>query len=144
MTRRATLLLAAILATGGLPGCIEQRYVIESEPPGALVLVNGAPLGTTPVDGYFTYYGTYDITLVKDGYQTKVVPQKISMPWFEYPGVDFVTENLFPGKVEDVRRFHYTLEPLVQVRTDDLLQQAQQLRDRGRAINPEPAAGGTP
>lgn len=139
MIRRATLLLAAVLAGSGLPGCIEQRYVIDSDPPGALVLVNGAPLGTTPVDGYFTYYGTYNFTLVKDGYQTKVVPQKITMPWFEYPGVDFVTENLFPGKVEDVRRFRYTLEPLVQVRTDDLLQQAEQLRSRGRAVNGEPA-----
>ena len=121
------------------PAASNRRYVIESDPPGALVLVNGAPLGTTPVDGYFTYYGTYNFTLVKDGYATKVVPQKITMPWFEYPGVDFVTENMFPAKVEDVRRFRYTLEPLVQVRENDLLQQAQQLRERGKAVNPEPA-----
>jgi hypothetical protein len=134
MGRRATLLLAAVLA-GGPSGCIEQRYVIESEPPGALVLVNGQPLGTTPVDGYFTYYGTYDFTLIKDGYQTKVVHQKMAAPWFEYPGLDFVTENIYPGKVEDVRRFKYCLEPLVQIRTDDLLQQAEQLRGRGRAVN---------
>jgi hypothetical protein len=135
MTRRATLLLAAAFAAGALPGCIEQRYVIESDPPGALVLVNGQPLGTTPVDGYFTYYGTYDFTLVKDGYQTKVVQQKITMPWFEYPGIDFVTENIYPGKIEDVRRFRYSLEPLVQTPTDQLLQQAEQLRGRGRAVN---------
>jgi hypothetical protein len=129
------LLLAAVLAVGCLPGCIEQRYVIDSDPPGALVLVNGQPIGTTPVDGYFVYYGIYNFTLVKDGYQTKVVPQRITMPWFEYPGIDFLTENIYPGKVEDVRRFRYTLEPLVQVRTDDLLQQAEQLRSRGKAVN---------
>jgi hypothetical protein len=140
MIRRATQLLAAVLVAGCLPGCIEQRYFIETDPPGALVLVNGAPLGTTPVDGYFTYYGTYNFTLVKDGYETKVVHQKIAMPWFEFPGVDFVTENLFPAKVEDVRRFRYTLEPLTQVRENDLLQQAQQLRERGKAVNAEPPA----
>jgi hypothetical protein len=139
MTRRTTLLLAAALATGGLPGCIEQRYVIETDPPGALVLVNGQPIGSTPVDGYFTYYGTYNFTLIKDGYQTKQVAQKIAMPWFELPGIDFVTENIYPGRIEDVRRFRYCLEPLVQVRTDDLLQQAEQLRTRGRAVNGEPA-----
>jgi hypothetical protein len=140
MSRRAALLLTALLAAGSLPGCIEQRYVIESDPPGALVLVNGQPLGTTPVDGYFTYYGIYNFTLVKDGYQTQVVRQKLSAPWFEYPGLDFVTENLYPVKVEDVRRFKYSLQPLVQVGVDDVLPQAEQLRQRGRSINSgEPA-----
>ncbi|HEY1379097.1 MAG TPA: PEGA domain-containing protein [Gemmataceae bacterium] len=135
MTRRATLLLAAALAGGGLPGCVERRYVIESDPPGALVLVNGQPLGTTPVDGYFVYYGAYNFTLIKDGYQTKQVTQKITAPWFQVPGVDFVSENLYPGRIDDVRRFRYCLEPLVQVRTDELLQQAELLRSRGRAVN---------
>ncbi len=139
MTRRA--LLAAAMALGSLvpAGCVERRYVIETDPPGALVLVNGQPLGTTPVDGWFVYYGDYNFTLIKDGYQTQSVKQRISPPWFEIPPVDFASENLYPGKLEDVRRFRYTLEPLVQVRTDVLLQQAEELRNRGRAINP---AGG--
>jgi hypothetical protein len=59
------------------------------------------------------------------------------MPWYEVPGVDFVTENLYPAKVEDVRRFRYCLEPLPQVRTDELLQQAEQLRNKGRAVGTE-------
>src|SRR5689334_4896625 len=111
MTRRTILLLATTLA-GILPGCVERRYVIESDPPGALVLVNGQPLGTTPVDGYFTYYGAYDFTLIKDGYQTKQVTQRITSPWYEWPGIDFATENLYPAKIEDIRRYRYCLEPL--------------------------------
>jgi hypothetical protein len=130
--------LIAILFVAGLSGCIEQRYVIESDPPGALVLVNGQPLGVTPVDGYFTYYGTYDFTLVKDGYETKVIRQKIAAPWYELPGIDFLTENVYPAKIEDVRRFRFSLEPLVQVREGDLLQQADQLRNRGKGVNSEP------
>jgi hypothetical protein len=137
MKRRAHLLIAAVVVAG-MSGCIEQRYVIESDPPGALVLVNGQPLGITPVDGYFTYYGTYDFTLVKDGYETKAVRQKLAAPWYELPGVDFLTENVYPVKVEDVRRFRYTLDPLVQIREGDLLQQADQLRGRGKAVNGEP------
>ena len=57
------------------------------------------------------------------------------MPWFEYPGLDFVTENLYPGKVEDVRRFRYTAWSRWSRSADDLLQQAEQLRQRGRAVN---------
>src|SRR5215510_252534 len=90
MTRRIFLGLAAVALAGGLPGCVERRYVIESDPPGALVLVNGQPIGTTPVDGYFTYYGTYNFTLIKDGYETKRVSQRIASPWYELPVVDFV------------------------------------------------------
>jgi hypothetical protein len=59
-------------------------------------------------------------------------------PWYEWPGIDFFTENVYPAKVEDVRRFRYSLEPLVQVREGDLLQQADQLRGRGKGINLEP------
>jgi hypothetical protein len=137
MIRRGHLLLAACIVAG-LSGCIEQRYVIESDPPGALVLVNGQPLGVTPVDGYFTYYGAYDFTLIKDGYETKVIHQKLPAPWYEWPGIDFFTENVYPAKVEDVRRFRYSLDPLVQIREGDLLQQADQLRGRGKGINGEP------
>jgi hypothetical protein len=134
MTQRAVLGLALALVCG-FSGCVERRYVIETDPPGALVLVNGQPLGTTPVDGYFVYYGNYTFTLIKDGYQTQQVNQKIAAPWFEIPPLDFATENLYPGKIEDVRRFRYCLEPLVQVRTDELLQKAEEMRNRGRAIN---------
>jgi hypothetical protein len=121
-----------------LAGCVERRYVIESDPPGALVLVNGTPLGTTPVDGHFVYYGNYEFTLIKDGYETLHVDQCIRSPWYEYPGVDFVSENVYPGKLEDVRRFRYALQPAAQVNTQQLLQQAEALRNRGQQIpNPE-------
>src|SRR6478672_8516057 len=66
MPRRAVFVAALAL----LAGCVERRFVIESDPPGALVLLNGQPLGTTPVDGYFTYYGNYRFTIIKDGFET--------------------------------------------------------------------------
>src|SRR5205814_1538252 len=131
MSRRAVIGLVVALLTGG---CVERRFVIESDPPGALVLMNGQPLGTTPVDGYFTYYGNYRFTLIKDGYETAHVDQTIASTWYEYPGVDFVSENVYPGKLEDVRRYRYCLQPLGQVNTQQLLQQAEQLRNRGQAI----------
>ena len=48
MTTARDLLLAGLARGRGLPGCIEQRYVIESDPPGALVLVNGQPSARRP------------------------------------------------------------------------------------------------
>jgi hypothetical protein len=135
MSRRV---LASIVSLGiaALSGCVERRFVIETDPPGALVLMNGQPLGTTPVDGSFVYYGNYTFTLIKDGYETQHVNQRISSPWYEWPGIDFASENLYPGKLEDVRRFHYTLAPASQVNPQQLLQQAESLRNRGQQIPP--------
>jgi hypothetical protein len=129
---RKTAALFAILA---LAGCVERRFVIESDPPGALVLMNGQPIGATPVDGHFLYYGNYQFTLIKDGYETLQVDERFKAPWYQYFPIDFVSENLYPGKIDDVRRPEvYRLTPKLQPRTDALLGQAEQLRAQGRAL----------
>lgn len=134
MIRRAFLGLRFTVLLLTASGCVERRYVVESDPPGALVLVNGQPVGTTPVDGYFQYYGNYSFSLVKDGYETRTFNERLVCPWFEYPPIDFASENLYPGKIEDVRRLRFTLTPQTQVQTNDLLLQADQLRNRGQAV----------
>ena len=55
-----------LLSLAALAGCVERRFVIESDPPGALVLMNGQQLGATPVDGHFVYYGRYHFTLAEN------------------------------------------------------------------------------
>jgi hypothetical protein len=125
------LLIAALPLSAG---CIERRFVVESDPPGALVLVNGRPLASTPADGHFIYYGNYTFTLTKDGYETLTVDQNIRAPWYQIPPLDFISENLYPGKLEDVRRFRYALQPSAQVNTQQLLLQAEALRGRGQQI----------
>jgi hypothetical protein len=135
------------LGAGLLSGCVERRYVITSDPPGAIVLRNGEPIGAAPADDHFVYYGNYHFTLIKDGYQTLQVDQEISAPWYEYIPLDFFSENVFPGRVLDVRRFHYRLEPLRTVTTDELLNRGQNLRNRGQSVTataPPPATAAPP
>jgi hypothetical protein len=127
--------IAAFLAIVALAGCVERRFVIESDPPGALVLMNGQPIGATPVDGHFLYYGKYQFTLIKDGYETLQVDECFQTPWYEFFPIDFVSENIYPGKIEDVRRPQvYRLSPKLQPRTDALLGQADQMRSQGRSL----------
>ena len=133
-----------LLTLALLAGCVERRFVIVSDPPGALVLMNGQPLGATPVDGHFLYYGKYQFTLIKDGYETLQVEEKFRPPWYEYAPLDFVSENLYPGKIEDVRRpGMYRLSPRLQPRTDALFGQAEQLRQKGRSLQPQANTGVT-
>jgi hypothetical protein len=141
MKRHAWLLTLLTATLAG--GCVERRYVIYSDPPGALVYKNGVYLGATPVDDYFVYYGKYEFTLVKEGYEPLRVVQDIPAPWYELPGPDFVSEAVVPVKIRDVRSFCYTLQPQQTVRPDDLLNNANALRARGQSIGaprePRPA-----
>ncbi len=137
--RRMAWFVGAALAVAPLSGCVERRYVVTSDPPGAVVLRNYQHIGPTPADDHFTYYGNYHFTLIHDGYATLQVDQEIRAPWFEYFPLDFFAENLVPWRIEDVRRFHYKLEPIRTPNPDEVINEAQNLRNRGKAIG-APAA----
>jgi hypothetical protein len=135
--------LWAVLAVAALcTGCVDQRYTIRSDPPGAMVFRNGVPIGPTPVDDQFVYYGNYHFTLAKDGYETLQVDQQIPAPWYEYPPLDFVSEVLNPCRLHDVREFNYQMRPVEQPSKEDVLKRGQQLRQRGQSLvgqSPAPA-----
>lgn len=133
MSRRLGAML--VMATVTLfTGCVERRFRIESTPPGAAVYVNNVPYGSAPVDIPFTYYGTYNITLVKDGFQTKQIQQEISAPWYQYPPIDFVAESLWPWQVTDIRPLRFEMEPLTQPNLDQIKRDADELRQRSKGL----------
>jgi hypothetical protein len=128
-----------LLAAGLLSGCVERRFVIASDPPGAAVYRDGQLIGTAPVDDYFVYYGKRQYTLVLDGYETLKVDQPAPPPWYQYPGIDFVAENVWPATIRDVRRPPpYQLQPLQTPNPQQVLQRGQELRSRGETIGPPP------
>src|SRR5262245_55880605 len=132
MRRTACRLLALGLACPA--GCVTRRFIITSDPPGAMVFRDGQPIGPTPVEQPFVYYGKYRFRLVADGHQPLDVEPEFVTPWYQYVGVDFVTENLVPFTFRDVQVLHFTLAPLEPVRPDDVQRRAEQLQERGRAI----------
>jgi hypothetical protein len=148
--RRTTNWLAVGLGLTLTSGCVERRFVVETDPPGAMVQVNGRPLGITPVDGRFDYYGTYHFTIIHEDTGTLQVDQKVPAPVYEYFPIDFFTENLWPFHVQDVRHFRYNLPPKSQPNTDQLLDEATRQRQRGQTLPqearplPPPPAGRAP
>jgi hypothetical protein len=145
---RITWLLTALLVGGASTGCVERHFIVETDPPDAVVLVNDLQLGGhTPADGTFDYYGKYRFTLIKDGFQTQQVIQDIDPPWFEYSGIDFFSENVWPFLIRDTRRFYYRMAPLQTPNIDETSGRATQLRNRARTLGPTeptPAPPGTP
>jgi hypothetical protein len=138
--KRHAWLVALVLLAALNAGCVTRRYVITSDPPGANVYRNGQLIGATPVEEQFVYYGKYHFVLVKDGYEPFDEVREVAAPWYEYPGLDFVFENLVAFTLRDVHRIHYVLQPLRTVRHDDVRQAAEVLRARGKLIPSKPAA----
>lgn len=129
-------------------GCVERRFVIESNVPNAQVYIDNKPVGAAPAYAPFEYYGYYNVTLVHPGYQTVTKRIHVAAPWYAYPPIDFLAEVLWPFHVEDVRRHHIVMEPAPQTRVDDLIGNADALRQRGWSLpSPMPQNGvldGTP
>jgi hypothetical protein len=132
-----TLLAATILSSG----CVERRYTLRTNPPGALAIVNGEEIGQTPVSAPFFYYGDREITLIRDGYETRTVIQPIKAPWWDNLVTEFFTENLVPFHFRDEREFNYQLAPASMPRASDLRDRAEELRSEAR-LQPRPRRGG--
>jgi hypothetical protein len=132
-------LLGLVLAIGLLSGCVERRFVITTDPPGAVVYCNGEYVGLAGgkdggVDKFFTYYGKYRFTIVKDGYVTLTSEEMIATPWYEIPPLDFFTENVWPFKESDVRRLHFHLEKACPENASSVLDKSNVLRQQNDAI----------
>lgn len=110
---------------------MHRRLTIRSDPPGAAVMVDGTEVGYTPASIDYTYYGTREITLTKDGYKTLTTPIKLSTPWYQVFPLEFVTDNFALTKINDRREVTYALtrenlEPTqnVESRADNLRSEA--------------------
>ncbi len=114
-------------------GCVDRRYTIRTDPPGALVYVNGEEVGASPVSHSFTYYGDREITLVADGFQTQRIIQPVNAPWWDNDLTDFFSENLVPFTLRDDREFAYRMQPSVNPPSADLEARANALRAEGQA-----------
>lgn len=130
-----------LVALGGLTGCVERRYTIRSNPPGAQVIVNGEEIGPTPVSRSFTYHGNREITLMHDGFATKTLVQLIEAPWWDNHFTEFFTENLIPFTFRDEHEFNYEMKPASVPDTNDLLGRGQNLRAQAQAIPPPRPTG---
>ena len=111
---------------------VRRRLTIRSNPPGALVFIDDQEIGVTPVSTSFIYYGTRKIQLIKDGYETVTVLRTFKPPWYQWAGIDFITENLVRSEFRDERLIEFKLTPLRIKTNKELVDRGIQLRQRVR------------
>ena len=124
-----------LLAAGApllLAGCVERYMALRSEPSGADVYVDGDKVGQTPLDVPYVWYGTREIILEKRGYREIRERVALNPPWWQYPGLDFVTDVLIPFTITDREEFSFHLEraPLTREEIGEVLKRAEETKKK--------------
>lgn len=131
--RRIATLLSLLIATPLFCGCVRRRMIVRTGPPGAVVSIDNQVIGTSPAASSFTYYGTRDIRIEKDGFRTETIRRNIRPPWYQLPGLDFVSETLWPGEIRDDRIIDVQLVPDELASVDDVVNRADALRGQSQS-----------
>ncbi|MBU3683555.1 MAG: PEGA domain-containing protein [Phycisphaerales bacterium] len=107
---RTVGLAALALAAACASGCVRREIEITSEPPGAVLTLNGREIGRTPARVQFTFDGTYDVRLRLQGYESVAGSGTTDMPVWDFVGADLVAE-LAPMRLQRLERWHFILVP---------------------------------
>jgi hypothetical protein len=111
-------------------GCarVQRTVSIDSDPPGAVLLMNDQEVGRTPVTRDFVWYGWYDVILRKEGYKTLKTRAKIIAPAWQWPPFDLLAD-FSPARLKDKHQLSFKLEPEDEPpTTEDMLGRAEQMR----------------
>ena len=127
------LLLIAMLTSG----CVRRTMIITTAPSTARVFLNDEEIGRSKVSTDFIWYGNYDVVIRKEGYKTLNTGWVVPQPWYERWPIDFFAEVLWPGRIHDVHRRHFELEPFEAPSSAELIERAVELQ--GRAVTQQPS-----
>jgi len=122
-----------------LSGCVQRRLIVKTQPEGAFVSIDKQPVGYSPVSVPFTYHGTREFQVEKDGYKTITVQERIRPKWYSTFPFSFVTENFWPREIRDQRIFDFQLQPKTMTDENGLVDRANDLRmnvERGTVAAP--------
>ena len=126
--RTLAALLIVLLAM--IPACVRRTIKITTEPPNARVFLNDQEIGRSEVTTDFLWYGDYDVTIRKDGYETLHTNWTIKAPWYQWVPFDFFSEVLWPGQLHDTHARHFALEPAKTPSQEELVDRAVETRER--------------
>lgn len=122
-TTTACLIVALLFC-----GCVERKLTINTEPEGALVVLNDEEIGESPVTVNFKWYGDYYIRLSKEECETLNTHRKLKGPWYDHFPWDFFAQIVNPNRIVDWYEWSFELEPKQQLNPQELIQNAKELK----------------
>ena len=128
--RLFALMFVSLIATIILSGCVERKLTINTEPQGALVILNDEEIGQSPVTVSFEWYGDYNVAIRKEGYQTLKTHRKLERPLHDKFPFDFFAQILNPKRIVDSYEWTFKLAPKQEISREELIQKAQELKEQ--------------
>jgi hypothetical protein len=111
---------------------VERKLTINTEPQGALVILNDEEIGTSPVTVSFEWYGDYRVRISKDGYENLNTHRLLKGPWYDTFPFDFFAQIISPDRIVDSYEWTFSLEPKKQISREELIQAAEKLEKQLR------------
>ena len=114
----------------GVAGCVERKLTINTNPAGAQVWLNDEQIGVSPVTVSFNWYGDYNVTIRKPGFDTLAARRKLESPLHDHFPFDFFAQVVYPGQIVDSYEWSFDLVPAKEINRQELIDQAVQLSER--------------
>ena len=125
------LILSVCIATAAvLSGCVERQLTINTQPQGAIVVLNDEEIGISPVTVNFNWYGDYNVRIQKEGFETLKTHRKLKGPWYDSFPFDFVAQILWPKTITNSYDWTFQLSPLTLPTREQLIKNAQNLKEQ--------------
>ena len=121
------LSVVGLIATMILGGCVERQLTINTEPKGALVVLNDEEIGISPVTVSFEWYGDYNVRISKEGYETLKTHRELKGPWYDHFPFDFFA-MLNPKRTVDSYEWTFELAPQKEPAREELIEKAKELK----------------
>lgn len=121
------LIVAGLIAAIILGGCVERNLIINTQPQGALVVLNDEEIGASPVTVSFEWYGDYDVRISKEGYETLKTHRNLEAPWYDNFPFDLFS-LLNPERIVDSYEWTFELSPKKEISRKELIGAAEELK----------------
>lgn len=121
------LTIVGLITAVILSGCVERKLTINTEPQGAMVVLNDEEIGNSPVTVSFEWYGDYNVRVSKKGFETLKTHRKLKGPWYDGFPFDLLT-LLNPERTVDEYEWTFELEPKKEVSREELIENAEELK----------------
>ena len=147
---RILLPFLTIALIGALCGCVERRLYfrtnVETTP--VRIELDGEVIGHAPTDVEFELYGQREwvARAIPDGEKVDEQPRyeiaygtlTLERPWYQYFPFDFFAEVVIPWTIYDDHEVFVLMVPLVERDANELLDKAEEYREK-HDDSPEPA-----
>ena len=143
--RRLTSCLLFLLLAVSLvcAGCVERKLTIRSHPTACVATLDGKDVGKTPTTVHFDDYGGREIILSKQGYHRLRKIVEVKAPPYQWLGVDFFFEMIWPFHMVDEHVVSLRLRPIAQ-RDSDRPIDTTALEERANTLQERAESYGTP